>query len=174
MTLGRLRSDAEQIRGFEGNERERDQSHEPCSRCDGCFLSSNLRTETVLGSSSSSSSSVSLFRPAARSFLHQVVAALRRASSREAARKRRRVEADMFADLSLLLPLQPSLRETLDKPSVIRLTLSYLRTHALFSGTSPPPPSPLRWRLTCVTFDPTQALRQPGGQDLWRRRTACS
>lgn len=58
-----------------------------------------------------------------------------RAISREAARKRRRVESDVFRDLSHLLPLQPSVRAHLDKPSVIRLTLSYIRTHALFKGT---------------------------------------
>uniref|UniRef100_A0A3P8NB80 Endothelial PAS domain protein 1b n=1 Tax=Astatotilapia calliptera TaxID=8154 RepID=A0A3P8NB80_ASTCA len=49
------------------------------------------------------------------------------AISREAARRRRRVESDVFGDLSRLLPLQPSVRAHLDKPSVIRLTLSYIR-----------------------------------------------
>ncbi|CAJ1080198.1 endothelial PAS domain-containing protein 1 [Xyrichtys novacula] len=55
----------------------------------------------------------------------------RRAISREAARRRRRVESEVFGDLSSLLPLQPSVRAHLDKPSVIRLTLSYIRMHAL-------------------------------------------
>uniref|UniRef100_A0A3B5B3E6 Endothelial PAS domain protein 1b n=1 Tax=Stegastes partitus TaxID=144197 RepID=A0A3B5B3E6_9TELE len=50
-----------------------------------------------------------------------------KATSREAARKRRRVESDVFGDLSRLLPLQPSIRTHLDKPSVIRLTLSYIQ-----------------------------------------------
>uniref|UniRef100_A0A3P8U9L0 BHLH domain-containing protein n=1 Tax=Amphiprion percula TaxID=161767 RepID=A0A3P8U9L0_AMPPE len=50
---------------------------------------------------------------------------------REAARKRRRVESDVFGDLSRLLPLQSSIRSHLDKPSVIRLTLSYIRLHTL-------------------------------------------
>lgn len=59
---------------------------------------------------------------------------LRRATSREAARKRRRVESDMFGDLSRLLPLHLSIRQRLDKPTVIRLTLSYIRTHALLKG----------------------------------------
>uniref|UniRef100_A0A3B3BQC8 Endothelial PAS domain protein 1b n=1 Tax=Oryzias melastigma TaxID=30732 RepID=A0A3B3BQC8_ORYME len=53
------------------------------------------------------------------------------AISREAARKRRRVETDVFEDLSRLLPLQPSVRSHLDKPSIIRLTLSYIRMHTL-------------------------------------------
>ncbi|KAM6963992.1 endothelial PAS domain-containing protein 1 [Tautogolabrus adspersus] len=55
----------------------------------------------------------------------------RRAISREAARKRRRVESNVFGDLCRLLPLQPSVRAHLDKPSVIRLTLSYIRIHTL-------------------------------------------
>ncbi|KAI3365120.1 hypothetical protein L3Q82_010233, partial [Scortum barcoo] len=57
-----------------------------------------------------------------------------RAISREAARRRRRVESDVFGDLSRLLPLQPSVRAHLDKPSVIRLTLSYIRMHTLLKG----------------------------------------
>uniref|UniRef100_A0A3Q3NL45 Endothelial PAS domain protein 1 n=1 Tax=Labrus bergylta TaxID=56723 RepID=A0A3Q3NL45_9LABR len=55
----------------------------------------------------------------------------KRAISREAARKRRRVESDVFGELCRLLPLQPSVRAHLDKPSVIRLTLSYIRIHTL-------------------------------------------
>uniref|UniRef100_A0A8C7ZUS2 Uncharacterized protein n=1 Tax=Oryzias sinensis TaxID=183150 RepID=A0A8C7ZUS2_9TELE len=54
-----------------------------------------------------------------------------RAISREAARKRRRVETDVFEDLSRLLPLQPSVQSQLDKPSIIRLTLSYIRMQTL-------------------------------------------
>ncbi|CAN9509041.1 unnamed protein product [Ophioblennius macclurei] len=53
----------------------------------------------------------------------------RRAISREAARRRRKVESDKFEELSGLLPLQPSVRAHLDKPSIIRLTLSYMRIH---------------------------------------------
>uniref|UniRef100_A0A3Q2DSH6 Endothelial PAS domain protein 1 n=1 Tax=Cyprinodon variegatus TaxID=28743 RepID=A0A3Q2DSH6_CYPVA len=52
----------------------------------------------------------------------------------EAARRRRRVESDVFGDLSRLLPLQPSIRAHLDKPSVIRLTLSYIRMQALLKA----------------------------------------
>ncbi|KAK9530199.1 hypothetical protein VZT92_011719 [Zoarces viviparus] len=58
----------------------------------------------------------------------------RRAISREAARRRRRVESEVFEDLSRLLPLQPSVQAHLDKPSVIRLTLSYIRMHTLLKG----------------------------------------
>ncbi|XP_070846841.1 endothelial PAS domain-containing protein 1 [Chaetodon trifascialis] len=62
----------------------------------------------------------------------------RRAISREAARRRRRVESDVFGDLCRLLPLQPSVQAHLDKPSVIRLTLSYMRTHMLLKGKTEP------------------------------------
>uniref|UniRef100_A0A3Q2P1H8 Endothelial PAS domain protein 1 n=1 Tax=Fundulus heteroclitus TaxID=8078 RepID=A0A3Q2P1H8_FUNHE len=56
------------------------------------------------------------------------------AISREAARRRRRVESDVFGDLSRLLPLQASVRAHLDKPSIIRLTLSFIRMQALLRG----------------------------------------
>nr|XP_057918373.1 endothelial PAS domain-containing protein 1 isoform X2 [Doryrhamphus excisus] len=55
----------------------------------------------------------------------------RRTISREAARRRRRVESELFADLSRLLPLQSSIQAHLDKPSIIRLTVSYIRLKAL-------------------------------------------
>nr|XP_061787627.1 endothelial PAS domain-containing protein 1-like isoform X3 [Nerophis lumbriciformis] len=61
----------------------------------------------------------------------------RRAVSREAARRRRRVESDMFGDLSRLLPLPTSVRPHLDKPSVIRLAVSYIRLKALVTGNPP-------------------------------------
>uniref|UniRef100_A0A3Q3DIT4 Endothelial PAS domain protein 1b n=1 Tax=Hippocampus comes TaxID=109280 RepID=A0A3Q3DIT4_HIPCM len=54
-----------------------------------------------------------------------------RAISREAARKRRRVESEVFGDLCRLLPLRASVRDHLDKPSVIRLALCYIRLKAL-------------------------------------------
>ena len=57
-----------------------------------------------------------------------------RAISREAARRRRRVESDVFGDLSRLLPLHPSIQSHLDKPTVIRLTLSYIRMHTVLKG----------------------------------------
>ncbi|XP_037320503.1 endothelial PAS domain-containing protein 1 [Pungitius pungitius] len=58
----------------------------------------------------------------------------RRAISREAARRRRRVESEVFEDLSRLLPLEPAVQAHLDKPSVIRLTLSYIRMHTVLKG----------------------------------------
>ena len=40
----------------------------------------------------------------------------------------------MFTDLSHLLPLSPDLVAHLDKPSVLRLTISYMHTSALLTG----------------------------------------
>ncbi|KAK6329426.1 hypothetical protein J4Q44_G00014040, partial [Coregonus suidteri] len=58
----------------------------------------------------------------------------RRVMSCEAARARRRAESQVLTDMSQLLPLPSSLRPHLDKPSIIRLTISYLRIHTLLSG----------------------------------------
>uniref|UniRef100_A0A8C9XU77 Uncharacterized protein n=1 Tax=Sander lucioperca TaxID=283035 RepID=A0A8C9XU77_SANLU len=59
-----------------------------------------------------------------------------RVISRDAARRRRQVESEVFVDLSRLLPFQQSVQDHLDKPSVIRLTLSYIRMHTLLKGTN--------------------------------------
>uniref|UniRef100_A0A4W5P507 Uncharacterized protein n=1 Tax=Hucho hucho TaxID=62062 RepID=A0A4W5P507_9TELE len=56
-----------------------------------------------------------------------------RIMSCEAARARRRAESQVLIDMSQLLPLPSSLRPQLDKPSIIRLTISYLRIHTLLS-----------------------------------------
>uniref|UniRef100_A0A3Q2QCR0 Endothelial PAS domain protein 1 n=1 Tax=Fundulus heteroclitus TaxID=8078 RepID=A0A3Q2QCR0_FUNHE len=69
--------------------------------------------------------SLALATPATRSRISG------RRRRRKAARRRRRVESDVFGDLSRLLPLQASVRAHLDKPSIIRLTLSFIRMQAL-------------------------------------------
>ncbi|CAL8303242.1 unnamed protein product [Lota lota] len=58
----------------------------------------------------------------------------RRAISCEAARSRRKKEADVFTDLAHLLPLSPDLVAHLDKPSILRLTISYMHTSTLLTG----------------------------------------
>ncbi|CAF3657452.1 unnamed protein product [Adineta steineri] len=53
----------------------------------------------------------------------------RKAKSRVAAKHRRSAENKEFTDLSKLLPLQQQIAAQLDKASIIRLTISYLRLH---------------------------------------------
>ncbi|KAG7484937.1 hypothetical protein MATL_G00055610 [Megalops atlanticus] len=58
----------------------------------------------------------------------------RRARSRAAARSRREQETRLFGELAEGLPLSPGLSAHLDKASVIRLTLSYLRLRAVLDS----------------------------------------
>ncbi|XP_063074195.1 endothelial PAS domain-containing protein 1-like [Engraulis encrasicolus] len=57
----------------------------------------------------------------------------RKERSREAARFRRSKEAELFCQLAQQLPLPESITSHLDKASIIRLALSYLRTRKLFT-----------------------------------------
>ncbi|XP_066502065.1 hypoxia inducible factor 1 subunit alpha, like 2 [Hoplias malabaricus] len=58
----------------------------------------------------------------------------RKARSRVAARSRREKESQLFKEIAALLPLAPNLDSQLDKASVIRLTISYLRLRALLNS----------------------------------------
>ncbi|XP_036379039.1 hypoxia inducible factor 1 subunit alpha, like 2 [Megalops cyprinoides] len=58
----------------------------------------------------------------------------RRARSRAAARSRREQETRLFGELAEGLPLSPGLSTHLDKASIIRLTLSYLRLRAVLDS----------------------------------------
>lgn len=51
----------------------------------------------------------------------------RKAKSRDAARVRRSQEAEIFRDLSLHLPISPSLLAQFDKASILRLAISHLK-----------------------------------------------
>ncbi|KAI4887865.1 hypothetical protein NFI96_015081, partial [Prochilodus magdalenae] len=55
----------------------------------------------------------------------------RKARSRVAARSRREKESQLFREIAALLPLTPNVEAQLDKASVIRLTIAYLRLRAL-------------------------------------------
>ncbi|XP_041093957.1 hypoxia-inducible factor 1-alpha-like, partial [Polyodon spathula] len=55
----------------------------------------------------------------------------RREKSRAAAQSRRGKESEMFTELALQLPLPQGRALHLDKASIVRLTLSYLRLRAL-------------------------------------------
>lgn len=57
----------------------------------------------------------------------------RKERSREAARFRRSKETELFSQLAEQLPLPESVRCHLDKASIMRLALSYLRTRMVLS-----------------------------------------
>ena len=69
----------------------------------------------------------------------------RKEKSRDAARCRRSKETEVFYELAHELPLPHSVSSHLDKASIMRLAISFLRTHKLLSSgeaASPgPPPS---------------------------------
>jgi hypoxia-inducible factor 1 alpha len=55
----------------------------------------------------------------------------RKEKSRDAARCRRSKESEIFNDLSSVLPLKTEEVEHLDKTSIMRLAISYLKVRAL-------------------------------------------
>lgn len=63
----------------------------------------------------------------------------RKEKSRDAARCRRGKESEVFYQLAQELPLPHSVSSSLDKASVMRLTISYLRMRKLLSGDEPLP-----------------------------------
>lgn len=63
---------------------------------------------------------------------------LRKEKSRDAARSRRGKENYEFYELAKMLPLPAAITSQLDKASIIRLTISYLKLRD-FSGTGDPP-----------------------------------
>ncbi|KAM4772118.1 endothelial PAS domain-containing protein 1 [Rhinophrynus dorsalis] len=58
----------------------------------------------------------------------------RKEKSRDAARCRRSKETEVFYELANQLPLPQSISSHLDKASIMRLTISFLRTHKLLSS----------------------------------------
>lgn len=69
----------------------------------------------------------------------------RKEKSRDAARCRRGKESEVFYQLAQELPLPHSVSSSLDKASIMRLTISYLRMRILLnagkcSERQPPPP----------------------------------
>ncbi|XP_067101209.1 endothelial PAS domain-containing protein 1 [Osmerus mordax] len=87
----------------------------------------------------------------------------RRALSKEAARVRRRAESEVFCDLKRLLPLPATVCTPLDKPSIIRLTISYLRTHTLLTGSGVSQMSQSRVEEQRGGLGETTGDRQTGG-----------
>ncbi|KFO77452.1 Hypoxia-inducible factor 3-alpha, partial [Cuculus canorus] len=58
---------------------------------------------------------------------------LRRGRSRDAARCRRSRETEVFYQLAHALPFARTVSAHLDKASIMRLTISYLRVHRLLA-----------------------------------------
>ena len=70
--------------------------------------------------------------------LHSRIIALRKEKSRDAARSRRGKENYEYYELAKMLPLPAAITSQLDKASIIRLTISYLKMRD-FSGQGDPP-----------------------------------
>lgn len=70
-------------------------------------------------------------------FVHSILE-LRKEKSRDAARSRRGKENYEFYELAKMLPLPAAITSQLDKASIIRLTISYLKLRD-FSGHGDPP-----------------------------------
>lgn len=73
-----------------------------------------------------------------RVFLIYSILELRKEKSRDAARSRRGKENFEFYELAKMLPLPAAITSQLDKASIIRLTISYLKLRD-FSGHGDPP-----------------------------------
>ncbi|XP_026735918.1 protein trachealess-like [Trichoplusia ni] len=71
-------------------------------------------------------------------FTHSCILELRKEKSRDAARSRRGKENYEFYELAKMLPLPAAITSQLDKASIIRLTISYLKLRD-FSGHGDPP-----------------------------------
>ncbi|GIY15776.1 protein trachealess [Caerostris extrusa] len=85
---------------------------------------------------------------------------MRKEKSRDAARSRRGKENYEFYELAKLLPLPAAITTQLDKASIIRLSISYLKlrdfiAHGDPPGT-PPPPRPSKVYLSFVVLRKSQ------------------
>ncbi|XP_061379819.1 protein trachealess isoform X2 [Danaus plexippus] len=96
-----------------------------------------------------------------QSHLEPGILELRKEKSRDAARSRRGKENYEFYELAKMLPLPAAITSQLDKASIIRLTISYLKLRD-FSGHGDPP-----WSRdtppTSKTLKGTQNRRTPAG-----------
>lgn len=68
------------------------------------------------------------------SFSRRVSSDRRKEKSRDAARCRRGKESEVFYELAQQLPLPHSVTSSLDKASIMRLTISYLRMRKLLNS----------------------------------------
>uniref|UniRef100_A0ABM5FJ46 Endothelial PAS domain-containing protein 1 isoform X2 n=1 Tax=Pogona vitticeps TaxID=103695 RepID=A0ABM5FJ46_9SAUR len=73
-------------------------------------------------------------QPAGRGFFQGSSSERRKEKSRDAARCRRSKETEVFYELAHELPLPHNISSHLDKASIMRLAISFLRTHKLLSS----------------------------------------
>uniref|UniRef100_A0A6Q2XH40 Neuronal PAS domain-containing protein 3 n=1 Tax=Esox lucius TaxID=8010 RepID=A0A6Q2XH40_ESOLU len=92
----------------------------------------------------------------------QRLQALRKEKSRDAARSRRGKENFEFYELAKMLPLPGAITSQLDKASIIRLTISYLKMRDFANQGDPP------WNLRIEGPPPNTSVKAIGAQ---RRRT---
>ncbi|XP_029982918.1 neuronal PAS domain-containing protein 3-like [Sphaeramia orbicularis] len=88
--------------------------------------------------------------------------ALRKEKSRDAARSRRGKENFEFYELAKMLPLPGAITSQLDKASIIRLTISYLKMRDFANQGDPP------WNLRIEGPPPNTSVKAIGAQ---RRRS---
>ncbi|XP_066525670.1 neuronal PAS domain-containing protein 3 isoform X2 [Hoplias malabaricus] len=91
--------------------------------------------------------------------------ALRKEKSRDAARSRRGKENFEFYELAKMLPLPGAITSQLDKASIIRLTISYLKMRDFANQGDPP------WNLRVEGPPPNTSVKAIGSQ---RRRSPSS
>uniref|UniRef100_A0A7N8WRC4 Neuronal PAS domain protein 3 n=1 Tax=Mastacembelus armatus TaxID=205130 RepID=A0A7N8WRC4_9TELE len=92
----------------------------------------------------------------------QELQALRKEKSRDAARSRRGKENFEFYELAKMLPLPGAITSQLDKASIIRLTISYLKMRDFANQGDPP------WNLRIEGPPPNTSVKAIGNQ---RRRS---
>lgn len=73
---------------------------------------------------------------------HRSSTELRKEKSRDAARSRRSQETEVLYQLAHTLPFARGVSAHLDKASIMRLTISYLRMHRLCAAGEPGTPRP--------------------------------
>nr|XP_054305049.1 neuronal PAS domain-containing protein 3 isoform X3 [Pongo pygmaeus] len=95
--------------------------------------------------------------------------ALRKEKSRDAARSRRGKENFEFYELAKLLPLPAAITSQLDKASIIRLTISYLKMRDFANQGDPP------WNLRMEGPPPNTSVKgiQMWKSELCMRKTPC-
>ncbi|KAJ8346276.1 hypothetical protein SKAU_G00304690 [Synaphobranchus kaupii] len=95
--------------------------------------------------------------------------ALRKEKSRDAARSRRGKENFEFYELAKMLPLPGAITSQLDKASIIRLTISYLKMRDFANQgdppwnlriEGPPPNTSVKGRVQAPSHSPLQSWNQ--------------